>query len=627
MSQHQNDQQKNRDKADSSKKKSFETIQVDELSQEYPLEFLTSNQRQGGLGSSDLRERINRMSVPMRQQAVMQLQRTLGNAATANLLKASSTSIHRKPQVQDDLAVESPPQAVITPNGALEMGDSGHATAVNNQIEGGKVDVGRYASAVLVPVPQYGNLFEGRIKTRNQQQQQYAAKKNEGLWVNENSVAWRTDNEREGLAKSHAEQIAGLRERAKGQVTAFNGWVPMGNQMIGSLMKLDTMSDMLGVGAPDAMVGAIQSALEDAKKIISSSKGATGKKITEDSSFTSLLPKIDESVSSYGKKVSSKLSNVTNKWQIMRSKLLVAQPSQLASEMAEEEFKDKGDDDETKQKLATRKKEIQDQINAAQNIGKTIDTAINFKSVESATSATEMLKAGRDAANAGGPIIPTNAAELLKGITEIIHMDELKKIEAEAGMLQNWENTNAAIAGKLEVAGVIGDFKTAVTELKDLKVDLDAKLKARIKEYLTLGEKLDELAQKQGKVGYGKERFKTVMMVCARVRELIVMGNMGKDAAGFSDNLPSGALSGDMGTQADQLIEEMYIVLPMRLEGTYSNLLGLAAPTSAETAQLSSIVAQVGAWKKNQQLLQDTLGKLDSVTAQFMAEIGGSAEY
>jgi len=237
------------------------------------------------------------------------------------------------------------------------------------------------------------------------------------------------------------------------------------------------------------------------------------------------------------------------------------------------------------------------------------------------------LKAGRDAANAGGPIIPTNAAELLKGITEIIHIDELKKIEAEVGMLQNWENTNAAIAGKLEVAGVIGEFKTAVTELKDLKVDLDAKLKARIKEYLTLGEKLDELAQKQGKVGYGKERFKTVMMVCARVRELIVMGNMGKDAAGFSDNLPSGALSGDMGTQADQLVEEMYIVLPMRLEGTYSNLLGLTPPTSAETAPLSSIVAQVGAWKKNQQLLQDTLGKLDSVTAQFMAEIGGSAEY
>jgi len=160
------------------------------------------------------------------------------------------------------------------------------------------------------------------------------------------------------------------------------------------------------------------------------------------------------------------------------------------------------------------------------------------------------------------------------------------------------------VAEDLGTAQALKAFRDATEEFAKKTEDLQKRLLARQQAYLKFGQQIDEAAMKDPKFtgsapGKGKERFATVMVVTAAVREVLAMAEGAK--AGFPWD--SVGLSLQIAAMADAV--------------------GI---TDEEGKPLVRMHSQLSAFEGNVKALETDLGPIEAAGKSMMVKLGMGQE-
>lgn len=556
---------------------------------------------------------------------LLRLQQLAGNAAVGSLVSGSlgHVSVQRrtKSRTTSEMIGASPGRVTFAPgpqgreNQTLAPGESGFTTQMMEMHGQASVAAAKnYADAHLTPVTAYTASLDADIAKRSAQQ---VASTNEStgkgeLWGEPSPSIKREYEMRAEDAGKHAAQLAGLRSQQEEKAAAFDSWVPRANATFLSLGRLEGMQNLLGVDSPQQMAEALVSSLKTAEGIAARAKLHS----------TIDLPAANAQVTA-GQEELTLASNKTHTAWLGYQETLVRERMKAIAKLGEKDEK--------------KLKEIKETIDTWERIGKTVDLSLSvmkgYKELEgSGTSFTvnpfsgEVETVASSAGSkaralgstvAGGVGVPTSASGLLKGIAGLAYESEILKIEKTLAELNSQISAHAQVADELGVTGKVRAFQDALAEYKLKSQDLQRRIVDRQMSYLKLGQEIDAasrtdaLARQQGVAADpGKERFATVMLLTAQVREVLAMAK--------------GAVSGFDDPTALEIWIGGYNAVRSRHVYGYGYV--CHQTPDAELVPLAQMLLQTRQFHANVTELNGVLGEVDRQAGAMMRALGGQQE-
>jgi hypothetical protein len=408
-------------------------------------------------------------------------------------------------------------------------------------------------------------------------------------------------------AVDNSKFLNGDKTDQEGLTARYNIWVPQANQYFNAHTRLEAMKYYLGVDDVAAMPSALFQGLDDATKLGVSKLGTGNSDVYGLTGGETVKSKVGDAKSAGQELMSS--------WRTWKSKVDLEEEKEATRESAKP--------------LTERMKEIselKERISSATTI---MDGLIAFRVDSEAFEAKEDVSVmdGAEHVNkqiknfGGGFEIPTSITSGVQLGMDLYYKEELEKLSAKIGEINSYidalgwtsvrldkENANETVIGKVE------EFSRKIGEIEDA-------LAKRRRNYVQLGDKLDQLDETGGKPGgkNKKERYAQLMLVVSQVREMIVLGEQAIKAASEGEtNITPARISkfySDMSRRRNNL----------RLEFRPTRDISL---TASENELRNTIYTNVEAFMAHVAEQSTLFKRVDNKAAEMIATFtGGSGDY
>ena len=386
----------------------------------------------------------------------------------------------------------------------------------------------------------------------------------------------------------------------------FNTGIGFASQMLVSMAKLDALATMLGVDDPRKM----------SDELVRSLKEARGIALTEQFEEEMEIPSANATAVLAIEDLTIAQDKMNTAWKGVQQTLVLKRAGEIA---------EKGEDYET------RKMQIEREIQAWKDFGTVIDVnmavmGLGATNLTKARGIIGSMEVGERVNQAKGISetkkriegiigkerieIPKSASEILGTAGGLFYGQELRNISIALSILQAQIEGHAETARKIGLVKKLNDFQDATRQFDhEARVVANA-MRQRQNAYIKFGRELDKAAAKRGykelAPGEGKERFTTVMLVVAAVREVLAMAKGAQQ--GFGNDLKSESLRHTCLTldRNRQMRVRGYPTMYMPRE---------------EVASLKEIYQQMTHFESNVEYINDTFGKVEAEAHAMMVAL------
>ena len=498
--------------------------------------------------------------------------------------------------------------------------------------------------------------------TKLQAQKDQRTKDAEDLWEQRSwawgDEAWHQKRLVEGnkWCKKHVEELQQHETDAQVMAEEFNSWTPFANGFFTSLARLEGMQNLLGITDPDAMVAALLEGLDDADAVASTMIDTKGQ-------HTAKLPPADSSVAVEGRLCVTAFREMNTEYLEYQQNLLGWLSADVNSE---------GDDERAKLAEIERTKATIKQIGgmvdmtmgqmkaapgrisaATEGVARTkakLGATMNRRAILNGEKETwnptftttdedgnivirnEMtqtdtvmdVKTGdvsKTASPAGeGLSIPTSVGDVVGLGVDLLFAGEIAGLQRQLNMIAT---KVAAIDASKAAQGIkhkTETFQRAVERFGAAALKLQKTIEQRRNDYLNFGMQLDSFAagnketKKQGLAPEkGGERYATIMMMVAQIRETLQMGDHAVAGLKYQDTDWSKFIIDADAARRALPGDSMEVAHPPS---------GSLKMPESESKPMWSAYGQIKTYKDNQQMMKGVLGPVDERTQALMKKIG-----